>query len=151
MTGWVEFFRTVRPAGRAVPDASRPPIGPYVMTRDPRPDEEVASMSYPHVAPTTPDPYYLNHLLHCRPCGVALRPAFSSSGQRHYDCPLGDCGRTSVPAEQAEQQVWSRFASLNEQAARQVPLDQRQGALIAVLSRVTVGPRPDDLEYDWRD
>src|SRR5689334_9067799 len=114
-------------------------------------DEGLASRPFSHVAPATPDPYYLRGLLYCRPCGAALRPAFSSAGQRLYGCPSGGCQRPWVPAEQAERQVWARFEALNERAARGIPLRGRQEALGAVLHRVTVGPHADDLEYDWRD
>ncbi|MEV4759417.1 zinc ribbon domain-containing protein [Micromonospora sp. NPDC049559] len=104
-----------------------------------------------HVAPPSPDPYYLRGLLHCRFCGQELRPAFASSGQRLYGCPNEECERPWVSAERVEQQAWTRFAALNEEAAREVPPAARQSALVAVINRITVGWRPEELAYDWRD
>jgi hypothetical protein len=121
------------------------------MTRDPRPDEEVASMQFSPVAPATPDPYHLDGLLYCRSCDEPLRPVVPWGDQRRYACPTGLCERAWVPAEEVERQVWARFESLNEDAARAIPPGRRQGALSAVLDRITVGLRPDDLEYEWRD
>lgn len=108
-------------------------------------------MRFSAVTPSRPDPYYLRGLLYCRSCHEPLRPALSPAGQRSYGCPAGRCDRPWVPAEPIERQVWTRFESLNEQAAREISGEQRQEALGAVLNRVTIGNQPDDLEYDWRD
>lgn len=95
--------------------------------------------------------YLLRGLLYCRPCAAHLVPGYSSGGQRFYGCPGQRCPRPCVPAGRAEEQVWSRFETLNERAARQVPADRRQEALASVLVRITVGEKVSDLEYDWRD
>lgn len=106
-----------------------------------------------NVAPTVRpvSPYVLRGLLHCRPCDRALVPAYSSAGQRFYGCPGPGCPRPWVPAGPVEGQVWARFSALGGDAARDIPSERRQAALVAVLIRVIVGERVGDLAYHWRD
>lgn len=108
-------------------------------------------MEDPIVAPTREGHYFLRGLVRCRPCGKTLIPAYSSGGRRYYGCPNATCPRPWVPAELPEELVWARFAARDREAARTVPAHRRQEALAAALVRVTVGVRPDDLEYEWRN
>lgn len=108
-------------------------------------------MENPIVTSARAGRYLLRGLLFCRPCAAQLIPAYSSGGQRFYGCPGPRCPHPWLPAVSVEEQVWARFAALNEPAARQVPAHLRQEALAAVLARVTVGDQASDLEYDWRD
>lgn len=108
-------------------------------------------MENPSVTPARTTHYVLRGLLYCRPCDRTLVPAYSSDGQRFYGCPGVSCPRPWVPAGPTEEQVWARFAALNEDAARRIPAEGRQEALAAVLVRVVVGEQVGDLAYDWRD
>lgn len=102
-------------------------------------------------APVRAGCYLLRGLLYCRPCATHLVPGYSSGGQRFYGCPGPVCPRPWIPAGPAEEQVWARFESRHERAARKTPADRRQEALAAVLVRISVGAEVADLEYDWRD
>lgn len=108
-------------------------------------------MENPGVAPARAGHYVLRGLLHCRPCGQTLVPAYCSGGQRFYGCADPGCPRPWVPAEPIEEQVWARFTALNGRVARRIPAERRQEALAAVLVRVVVGARVGDLAYHWRD
>lgn len=100
---------------------------------------------------TAADLFFLRGLLWCGPCNELLIPAFSPISGRCYGCPSTKCLRPHVNADQAETAAWSRYADLNETAARAVRNGQRHQALIEVLKRVTVGRSDVDLGYEWRD
>ena len=97
------------------------------------------------------DKHFLRGLLWCGPSGDLLIPAVNDCGRRFYGCPDRRCPRPLVPAEEVEQLVWARYTALHEDIARVVSRNGRHEALVAVLSRVTVGVSLVDLDYDWRD
>jgi hypothetical protein len=98
---------------------------------------------------TGSDLYILRGLLHCG--STALLAASCANGTRHYACPDTDCDRGLINAEEIEQLVWQRYVQLNTDAAHIISRDQRRSALLAVLSRITIGTSLADLDYDWRD
>lgn len=108
-------------------------------------------MDFPIVAQAAPSPYFLRGLLHCHICDKLLIPAFSSNGRRLYNCPGRQCPRPCVSAEQIEEQVWSQVTAHHAAGVRNVAPDGRQEALVALISRVTVGDPASHLEYDWRN
>ena len=107
-------------------------------------------MDFPIVKRATPGRYLLRGLLSCGPCDELLIPSFSSSGRRYYGCPRRHCPRPWIPAEQTEHLVWAHVASTYGDAVGEVPGDQRQALLTAVLARVSVGVQIAELQYHWR-
>mgnify|MGYP001275467322 CR=1 FL=1 len=107
-------------------------------------------MDFPIVRQVTSGRYLLRGLLTCQPCGELLLPSFSATGGRYYGCPRRRCPRPWVPAEQTERRVWAHVAATCRGIARDLPTEQRQAVLAAVLNRVSVGPDVADLRYDWR-
>jgi hypothetical protein len=97
------------------------------------------------------DKHFLRGLLWCGPSNDLMIPAVNECGRRFYGCPHRKCPRPLVPAEEVEQLVWARYAALNEAVAKTVSRSGRHEALVAVLSKVTVGVEWIDLDYCWLD
>lgn len=98
------------------------------------------------------DAYFLAGLLHCGPCNQQMSPMYVVfERHRFYSCSNTRCPRPHVEAEETENAVWDEYQARNEGAAEQTTPGSRSEMLAAVLSRVTVGLHPRELDYEWRD